>query len=310
MAKILVTGATGFIGGALCIEFKKLGHEVVGIDLVKRPHILPYMDEFVQGDIFNNYNLVDGVDGVVHCAGYIKVGDSVKDPASYYFNNIIKTIFLLNKIVSENNVPFYFSSSASVYKTKSEHIKEDDVIMPISPYAFSKYSIERICEDYRLAYGLKYCIFRYFNACGSIGAVHGQAPGASHIFPKLFENNTFTLNGDDFDTEDGTCIRDYIHVRDIASAYTCAIEEDAEGIYNLGAGEGYSNKQIIDYVADYMEPKTVEVGPRRPGDSAILIADPTRANTMLKWSAKHGLDAVLVDLKQWYGSETFKEQKG
>lgn len=309
MAKVLVTGASGFIGGAISLDIKSYGHQVVGVDLVKKDYLLPYFDKFVEGDIFNNYDLVKDVDFVIHCAGFIQVGESVKDPAAYYFNNVVKTIFLLNKIVSENKVPFYFSSSASVYKSKNEPLTESDPIMPVSPYAFSKYAIERVCEDYRKAYGLKYCIFRYFNACGSLGDLHGQAPGASHILPKLFENDTFVLNGKDFNTIDGTCIRDYVHVRDISEAHMLAMERGAEGIYNLGSGAGFTNGQVINYVIENVGKKTVEVGPRRPGDTDILVADSALATQMLEWQPENGLDDIVSDLTKWYDSDNFKSLK-
>lgn len=309
MAKILVTGATGFIGGALCIELKQQGHSIVGVDLVRRDHLLPYIDEFHNDDIFNRLDLVENVDLVIHCASSIMVGESVKQPADYYFNNLIKTVLLLNKIVSTSKVPFYFSSTASVYKASNEPLVEDSAIMPVSPYSFSKYSIERICEDYRVAYGLNYCIFRYFNACGSIESIHGQPPGAEHIFPKLFEEETFKLNGEDFNTKDGTCIRDYIHVRDIVDAHIKAMFEGAEGIFNLGTGAGFSNKQIMDYVFSKIGNKPVEVGPRRPGDVDSLVADATLAKKLLRWSPVNTLDTIVDDLIKWYDSDTFKSLK-
>jgi UDP-glucose 4-epimerase len=309
MAKILVTGATGFIGGAICIELKKLGHTIVGVDQVRREHMLDYIDEFHNADIFNKLNLVEDVDMVIHCASSIMVGDSVEKPADYYFNNTVKTILLLNSIISKNNVPFFFSSTASVYKTSNEPLAENSPIMPVSPYSFSKYSIERICEDYRVAYGLKYCIFRYFNACGAIGEQHGQPPGAEHIFPKLFEGETFRLNGDDFDTKDGTCIRDYIHVSDIVSAHINAMYEGAEGIYNLGSGVGFSNKEIMDHVFNVIGEKPVEIGPRRAGDVDKLIADPSIAKVLLKWAPVNSLDDIVSDLVQWYNSDNFKRLK-
>lgn len=309
MAKILVTGASGFIGGTISLDIKTYGHEVVGVDLIKKDYLMPYFDKFVQGDIFNNYDLIKDVDFVIHCAGSIQVGESVKDPAGYYFNNVVKTIFLLNKIVSEHNIPFFFSSSASVYKSKNEALTENDPIMPISPYAFSKYSIERVCEDYRVAYGLKYCIFRYFNACGSLGSVHGQSPGASHILPKLFEEDSFQLNGSDFNTLDGTCIRDYVHVRDISEAHMLAMERGAEGIYNLGTGTGFSNKQIINYVFENIGEKPIVVGERRPGDSDILVADASLANNLLEWKPVHDLRSTVSDLVKWYDSDNYKSLK-
>lgn len=309
MAKILITGATGFIGGSLCIELKGQGHEIIGVDLVKRDHLLPFMDNFYNDDIFNQLSLVEEVDLVIHCASSIMVGESVKDPAQYYFNNTLKTVMLLNKIVSTNKVPFYFSSTASVYKTKNEPLAESDPIMPVSPYSFSKYAIERICEDYRVAYGLQYCIFRYFNACGAYGSLHGQPPGAEHIFPKLFEGDNFTINGNDYDTDDGTCVRDYIHVEDIVKAHTLAMQKGAEGIYNLGNGKGFSNKQIKDYVFSVIGDKPFDYGPRRPGDTDTLVSDPSLAKALLGWAPLNTLDSIVDDLVAWYNSDNFLKLK-
>lgn len=304
MKTIVVTGATGFIGGAICIELKEKGYRVIGVDRVKRPHLLKYLDEFLNNDFLyslrENEEEWNEAEHIVHCAGTSLVGPSVSNPIVYYGNNVAKTISLLDWCV-KNNKHFLFSSSASVYRTKSTPLRETDDLNPLSPYAKSKLMIENVVDDYSNAYRLKYTIFRYFNACGAIGSLHGQDPGAEHIFPKLFEMDVFKLNGINFNTRDGTCIRDYIHIKDIASAHVSAIEKKRYGIYNLGSNFGYSNLEIINTV----NKPWVDVG-RRFGDSDCLIADNTLAKSMLDWAPLFTLSDIVNNLKEWYSSENYK----
>lgn len=304
-----VTGATGFIGGAICYELKKHGYTVVGLDRVRRKHILPFIDVFYEQDFTNipyfkspEWN---DCDVIIHCAGTSLVGPSITCPGEYYLNNVSKTIPLL-QWCAENKKHFMFSSSASVYKTRAASIRETDPIEPLSPYAKSKWMVEQIVEDFITAYGLKSTIFRYFNACGAVpGGVHGQMPGATHIFPRLFEyEKAFELNGTDFDTRDGTCVRDYIHVQDIAQAHIKAMEHNATGVYNLGTSVGITNLEIINKIgAPY-----VDVG-RRVGDADSLIADASHAKHMLGWAPMNTLNDIVSDLKEWYGSKTYSGLK-
>jgi UDP-glucose 4-epimerase len=194
-----------------------------------------------------------------------------------------------------------FSSSASVYKTQNKLLVENDPLEPLSPYAKSKFMIETIVGDFIKAYDLRSTIFRYFNACGAVDELHGQSPGASHIFPKLFEcEDKFYLNGSDFKTKDGTCVRDYIHVRDIAHAHVLAMEKNAYGIYNLGSSIGYSNLEIIKSI----NKPYLDVG-RRLGDTDSLVADNGLAKTILNWAPTHTLTDIINSLKKWYSSKTY-----
>lgn len=304
-----VTGATGFIGGAICYELKKHGYDVVGLDVVRRKHVLKYIDVFFEQD-FTNIPYFKSPEWrecsvIIHCAGTSLVGPSIKAPGAYYLNNVGKTIPLL-QWCAENKKHFMFSSSASVYKTRAASIREDDPIEPISPYAKSKWMVEQMVRDFQIANGLKSTIFRYFNACGAVsGGIHGQCPGATHIFPRLFEcKETFKLNGTDFDTRDGTCIRDYIHVQDIALAHIKCIEQCATGVYNLGTSVGLSNLEIINKIGM----PYVDVG-RRVGDTDSLIADSSKAKHMLGWTPLNTLDDIVQDLIEWYGSLTYSGLK-
>ena len=305
-----ITGASGFIGGALAIEFKKRGYHVVGIDLVRRKHLMKYFDDFFEQDFENIPNFKspawDNCSAIIHCAGTSLVGPSINNPINYYNNNVAKTIKLLDWCVL-NKKHFLFSSSASVYKTKNKPLTEDDAKQPLSPYAKSKWMVEQVVGDFSEAHNLPATIFRYFNACGAVGSNHGQQPRASHIFPRLMEaTREFDLYGNDFKTPDGTCIRDYIHITDIADAHVKAVEKCAYGVYNLGSNNGYSNKQIIDAVNKNLI--VTNLG-RRLGDTDCLIADNTYAKSMLGWVPLSTLSDIVKDLNEWYGSDNYKRLK-
>ena len=303
-----ITGACGLIGGAIGIELKKRGYTVIGLDLVKRKYLMPYFDSFFNCDFSDiptfHSGIWDACDTIIHCAGSSLVGPSNLDPANYYLNNVAKTISLL-EWCADNNKHFMFSSSASVYKTQNRLITEEDPLRPLSPYARSKVMIEQVTEDFTKAYKLKATIFRYFNACGALDEAHGQPPGAQHIFPKLFEGeDTFKLNGTDFLTRDGSCIRDYIHILDIAQAHVKAMELNCYGIYNLGSALGYTNLEIIKAV----NKQYIDVG-RREGDTDCLVADNTLAKSILGWSPTTTLPSIIDSLKRWYNSENYKRLK-
>lgn len=319
--KVFVTGATGYIGGAICIELKKKGYYVVGLDLVHRPHLDEYFDEFIGTDFASSHAtlrlLEVDPDVVIHCAGTSLVGPSINNPEEYYNNNVVKTLLFLNTIVNlQRNKPnslFMFSSSASVYDT-NKTLTEEALKNPISPYAKSKYMVEQILESYEKAYGLKSCVFRYFNACGAVDVLHGQQPEATHIFARIFESmqnkQPFVLNGSDFKTKDGSCIRDYIHVQDIANAHAAAIENNLSGVYNIGMGFGYSNMDCIKVVSDfYNVALSVETGPRREGDTDSLVADVSAIKHMIGWQAERDIKDIVVSLDRWYNSETFRGYK-
>lgn len=299
-----VTGAMGYIGGAICIELKNRGYKVLGLDVNKLDYLKPFIDYFYQADYEDISRLTNDwgkCHAIIHCAGTSLVGPSVDKPHYYYRNNVAKTIKLLEWCV-DHNKHFLFSSSASVYKSKTQPLIESDEKDPQSPYAKSKWMIEQVVDDYTRALNLKATIFRYFNACGSYGKVHGQAPGATHIFARLFEDkSSFVLNGDDYSTPDGTCIRDYIHIRDIAVAHVKAIEKNVYGVYNLGSNHGYSNKQIMDTVGV----NVWGLGPKRPGDTPCLIANNKLAKQALEWSPQYSLKDIVNELKEWYDSETY-----
>ena len=282
---VVVTGAAGYIGGQIALQLKDAGHSVTGIDRRPLPRHLQGTMSFVQADFDSDESyrrLLDiRPDAIVHCAGTSLVGPSIKNPSDYYHNNVVKTLNLLNIIMAA--VPrtrFIFSSSAAVYgEPIMTPCHEVDPREPISPYGESKLMVEQILESYHRAYGLDYVAFRYFNACGADSrARHGQEPGATHIIARVLESirdsKDFVLNGIDYPTPDGTCVRDYVHVNEICDALKQAIEKPSNQIECLGHGVGYTVKEIVD---KFMEVNNIDIdvkyGPRRKGDIASSVLE-------------------------------------
>ena len=313
---VIVTGAAGYICGAICIELITKGYYVIGIDRRALPsHLEIYCDEFIQSDFIGYASLMQVEKqpcAIIHCAGTSLVGPSIQNPEEYYENNIQKTLEYLKYIRKRSaNTKFIFSSSASVYGNPNTDvpITEEQPTNPISPYGESKLMIDRALHSFNIAYGMQYVSFRYFNACGAIeNSIHGQEANASHIFPRVFEaileNLPFTLNGNDYNTKDGTCVRDYVHVSDIASAHVMAIEKNIQGIYNIGSIRGYSNLEIIKEVSKCLGKNlSIEIADKRIGDPAYLIADSNKLFLDAGWTAKKDLRTIIKDLHDWYFPE-------
>jgi UDP-glucose 4-epimerase len=314
---VVVTGGCGYIGSHVARAFKQKGNRVYVIDRVQRDHALNGMDGYYIGDFASLDSLATirelAPDIIVHCAGTSLVGPSMTDPAEYYNNNVVKTITMLNSIKQLHKPPMVlFSSSASVYG-EPEHVPvvECHRLDPISPYGNTKLAVERILNDYYTAYNLNSVCFRFFNAAGA--EPHnfdlGQEPEATHIVARVLEasinKRAFTINGEDFATPDGTCVRDYIHVWDLAHAHLCAVDfvdqEPGAHIFNLGTNHGTSNRRILDYVKDTYGMSTVFFGEARPGDPATLVADATLANEVLGWVPEHSDIKTIIDTAyKWY----------
>lgn len=311
---ILVTGVSGYIGGQTALMLKDQGYTVYGVDLqVPPPNIAQVLSGFAHNDIIDaqSLDMIDTIEpaAVVHCAGTSLVGPSITNPEIYYHNNFVKTLMLLNHLlVKGSKTRFIFSSSAAVYGNPIMNpCSEYDPPMPISPYGESKFMVEMMLKSYAHAYNLDYIAFRYFNACGGDSqGRHGQAPGGTHIISRLLEsirdNKEFTLYGKDYPTDDGTCVRDYIHVEDIAQAHILAINTEVpSGIYNLGSSTGYSNQQIIDMTTKVtgITPQVID-GPAREGDPAVLTANAESFNQAAKWAPTYTLDAIIQHAWNWY----------
>lgn len=311
---IIVTGSAGYIGGQTALLLKDAGHTVYSIDRRQPPkHLLGVVDKFLYqdfaSDVALSWIISKQPDAIVHCAGTSLVGPSVKDPSEYYNNNVAKTLKLLD--IVRKSLPrcrFVFSSSAATYgEPVMLPISEVDPTEPVSPYGQSKLMIDMMLESYHQAYNLDYVSFRYFNACGADPqGRHGQEPGATHIVARVLEsirdNQEFTLYGDHYPTADGTCVRDYVHVDDIARAHALALYyKIPAGVYNLGSNQGTSNQEIIS-AAERITGKELKivVGERRAGDPPILTASADKFNLVAGAWRHHDLDAMIQHAWAWY----------
>jgi len=312
---IVVTGAAGYIGGQISLKLADAGQQVLGID--RRPchsGLTSAFAHFVQGDFAEETALSKILEAqptaIIHCAGTSLVGPSVKNPAEYYKNNVAKTMALLD--IVRHALPrtrFVFSSSAAVYgEPIMNPCHEVDPCEPISPYGESKRMVEQILESYHQAYGLDYVAFSYFNACGADPeGRHGQEPSATHLIARLLEatrdNGTFNIYGVDYPTDDGTCVRDYVHVDDIAHAHILALDPKIKsGVYNLAEGTGTSVKQIIEQAKTVIgQMPTIEFGAARAGDPAMLTASADKFDRAIgmRWRS-YNLTDVLTHTWAWY----------
>ena len=308
---ILIVGGAGYIGSHVNKLLNKNGYETVVFDNLEKGHreavkwgTLEVGDlgniEEIEA-VFNKYP----IEAVFDFASYIEVGESVKDPEKYYLNNVKNTLNLLSVMRKHNVNKIIFSSTAAVFGMPERiPISEDDAKQPINPYGKTKLMVENIFKDYDAAYGLRFVAFRYFNACGAdkdgeIGEWHEPE---SHLIPILLEvaqgkREFFQLNGTDYATEDGTCIRDYVHVEDLAQAHLLGLKHLLDGgeskFYNLGSGKGYSNKQVMETAKEVtgVDFKVV-YGPRREGDPDKLLASSEKIKQELGWEPQY------TDLKE------------
>lgn len=317
---ILVVGGAGYIGSHTVKELVK-NHEVVVLDNLSTGH-QSSVDKraiFVKGDLGNEKDLRNifstyKIKAVMHFAAFSLVGESVKDPQKYYLNNVGATLILLKVMKKYNVNNFIFSSTAATYGiTKDEFITENSDIKPINPYGRSKLMIEQILDDYSKAYGLRYVVLRYFNAAGAhesgeIGENHNPE---THLIPIILQHllgqrEKISVFGTDYQTSDGTCVRDYVHVTDIANAHVLALEalltnQTKAAIYNLGNGMGYSVKQVIEMCEKVTNRQAViEYSDRRPGDPDQLIASSQKIFKELGWKAERSLETIIKSAWKWH----------
>ena len=309
--KILVTGAGGYIGSQTCKFLSDNGHKVVGVDRNNLRHnycIDSYIGNYAD---FEVQQLLLDVDSVVHIGATSLVGPSVLDPSKYYNNNVVGTLKLLDACKNQGVKSFVFASSAATYgEPESGVCLESEQHTPMNPYGWSKRMTEIMLSDYATAYGMNSVSLRFFNVAGADTLMEmGQEKDATHIIAMLIERTMqgkgFTLFGDKFDTPDGTCVRDYVHVEDVANGIYKAIEytKANKGAYrfNLGNKEGYSNLQIVEAVKRNtpLEPN-VTIGPARDGDPATLVANTMSANVDLGWTPRYDLDTIVKTAYNWY----------
>ena len=314
MSVVIVTGVAGYIGGQTALLLKDAGHEVYGIDRRDPPkHLRGICDKFLYqdfaSDVALSWIIAKQPDAIIHCAGTSLVGPSMQDPAEYYNNNVAKTLRLLD--IVRKSLPrcrFVFSSSAATYgEPMISACYESDSCVPLSPYGESKLIIDMMLESYHRAYGLNYVSFRYFNACGADPkGRHGQDPGATHLIAKLLEatrdDGQFRIYGDDYPTADGTCVRDYVHVEDIARAHALVLDlKIPAGIYNLGSNSGTSVKQVMDRARKIVgKMPYIGVEARRAGDPPELTATSKKFDLVAGGWRHHDLDAMIQHAWAWY----------
>lgn len=323
MARILVTGGAGYIGSTTSKLLQALGHEVSVYDNLSTGHRdFARFGELIVGDIRDTETLKrvmtsKGIEAVVHFAAKAYVGESVGDPALYYDNNVVGTLSLLRAMVASGLSRIVVSSTCAVYgQPATIPITEFTPLNPINPYGASKAMMERMCADFSGAHGIKAVALRYFNACGTeealeVGERHDPEP---HVIPRILmaadgELEYFDVLGSDYVTPDGTCIRDYIHVSDLARAHGSAVQWLLDGneslTCNLGTGKGSSVAQLID-VAKRTTNREIKlkVAARRPGDPAELVADPSLAWRMLGWKATESdLENIMKSAWAWRRKE-------
>lgn len=321
MSKILVTGGAGYIGSFIVRELKKNNFDVVVLDNLSYGHPqsvsdfrLEKIDLVTEKDKLDTLLSSEKFDGVIHMASFIQMGESYKNPGKYYMNNVGGLVNLLESMVKSRVMNMVLSSTAGVYGNPVHlPIKEDDPKNPLNPYGETKYVMERMLEDYDDAFGLKSISLRYFNAAGAAmdGSIGEDHPEESHLIPNIIKNamegKEFTLFGDDYETKDGTCVRDYIHVLDLARNHALSIQKLIEGskstAYNVGMGLGHSNKEIIDMVKSVTGLNVqVKVLPRRPGDANELVADITKIKNELGWGPQHNLEDIVKSAYLWHKS--------
>jgi len=317
--QILVTGGAGYIGSHMVKLLRASGHEVLVVDDLSTGFESALLGaNWICGSI-GDRALLDrvffehSISAVMNFASFIAVGESVAKPAEYYCNNVGNTLTLLHAMQRHGVGRYIFSSTAAILGDPARvPIDESLVSAPINPYGRSKHMIEQVLEDFDLAYGLKSVCLRYFNAAGADpdGALGERHNPETHLIPLVLQaasgrRESIAVFGDDYDTPDGTCIRDYIHVQDLCSAHLLALEHLLKGgaskRYNLGNGKGFSVKELID-VARAVTGQTIKVKmqPRRAGDSARLIADSSAMIRELGWRPERAeLATIVADAWAW-----------
>ena len=311
---ILVTGGAGYIGSVVAEELLRDGHEVTVYDNLSKGHraaVAPAA-EFIQADLQNSERLRTAlrqrhIEAVIHMAAFSLVGESMQHPDSYYENNVLAGLSLLDAMKEEKVSRLVFSSTAAVYgEPEKQPIEESDDTVPTNPYGQTKLAFEQALKWYADAYGLRYTSLRYFNAAGATSRCGEWHSPESHLIPVVLQAAGGTrpyleLYGDDYPTKDGTCVRDYIHVVDLARAHILALQTPSNATYNLGCGAGYSVKEVID-CAERITGRSisVKVMKRRAGDPAVLIASSEAIKRELGWSPKfQELDLIIDSAWAW-----------
>ncbi len=305
--KILVTGGKGYIGAITAQELIINNHQAVIYDKKNNQDI---NDTKLLAKVIKE----EKIEAVMHFAAYIEMGESMEQPAKYFDNNLVGSQHLIHTMVNTGVKYLIFSSTAGVYGNPIRiPIKEDDRKWPENPYGQSKLMTEELLEFYDRIYDIKSISLRYFNACGATEHSGENHQPESHLIPNVIKailaDKEFKLFGDDYPTKDGTCIRDYIHVLDLASAHILALEALVSGhksdVYNVGTGKGYSNLEVIKMAEKISGKKLkLKIGPRRPGDANELVADSTKIQKYLGWQPQYSdLETIVKSAWHWHNKK-------
>ncbi len=314
---VLVVGGAGYIGSVTAAALLDTGHRVTIFDSLEHGHhaAIDRRARLCEGRLQDAERLhaafgAEPVDAVIHFAAYIEVGESMAAPGRYFANNVGGTIDLLNAMLAHDVRRLVFSSTAAVYGTPEyTPIDEAHPLRPINVYGQGKLIVEEMLRWYGAQAGLRFVALRYFNASGATETLGEDHEPESHLIPNLLaaalgRRPNAQIFGDDYPTPDGTCIRDYIHVADLADAHLLALQrtEHSRGIYNLGSGDGYSVREVLEAARRASgRPIPAEILPRRPGDPAVLVASPALAREELGWRPRYqGLDAIVGSAWRWY----------
>jgi UDP-glucose 4-epimerase len=317
--KILVTGGAGYIGSITAAELIAAGHQVVVLDNLYQGHAAAVHPDatFVQADLADRAALAQlfrehtGIDGIMHFASYTLVGESMEQPMLYLRDNLVNAANLIEAAVPAGVKRFILSSTANLFDAPTRMpIPEDERIVPGSPYGESKFFVERLLHWCAKIYGMRYACLRYFNACGDTPTIGEDHDPETHLIPlvlqvALGQRPHITIFGDDYPTRDGTCVRDYVHVLDLAQAHILAMQAlDDLGVrhYNLGNGNGFTVREVIDTARKVTgHPIPEVVGARRPGDPAVLIASSETIRRELGWQPRYtDLTEIVQSAWEWH----------
>jgi len=319
---VLVTGGAGYIGSVICDQLLADGHAVVVLDNLSKGHrdALAKEATLVEADLLDSPAVTDAlkrnrVDAVIHMAASSLVGESMKEPIKYYRNNLWATLGLLEAMTFSGISKLVFSSTAAVYgNPEKQPIEEHDATTPTNPYGETKLAIEHALHWYSSAHALQYVALRYFNAAGATEKRGERHSPETHLIPLVLEaaekRSSVAVFGNDYPTQDGTCVRDYIHVSDLARAHVLALQSLVDGgqsaTFNLGCGQGYSVREVIDAAQRVTgQSIDVEVQPRRAGDPAVLVASSARIREALGWTPQFELLDDIVG-SAWIWKRKFK----
>ena len=317
--RVLVTGGAGYIGSVITDQLISDGHTVVVYDNLSKGHAYAVAPEavFVEADLLSGDILTAAltehrIDAVIHMAAASLVGESMTEPGKYYQNNVVASTVLLNALVQTNIHMLVFSSTAAVYgEPERQPICESDPTAPSNTYGETKLAVERAMYWHNVAHGIRYASLRYFNAAGATERRGERHDPETHLIPLVLRAATdprspITVFGDDYPTRDGTCVRDYVHVSDLARAHVLALEalvrkDINRDIFNLGCGDGYTVKEVIDAArAITGRDIPINVGPRRSGDPAVLVASSDRITKALGWRPQQSsLEAIVGSAWKW-----------